>query len=72
MFADEFYRQTLIFNNFFFFEVTPLMRDTCSLMPFGYVTSFSEGPISQYELPVILLLILACYQGMLNDHLRSR
>ena len=23
-----------------FFEVTPLIRDTCSLMPFGYVTSF--------------------------------
>ena len=24
----------------FFFEVTPFIRDTCSLMPFGYVTSF--------------------------------
>ena len=49
-----------------FFEVTPLTRDTCSLpMPFGYVTSFCKGPISQYGLPVILPLILACYQGML-------
>ena len=55
-----------------FFEVTPPIRDTCSLMPLGYVTSFSKGPISQYELPVILPLILACYQGMLNGHLRSR
>ena len=55
-----------------FFEVTPLIRDTCSLMPFGYVTSFSKGPISQYEMPVILTLILACYQGMLNDYLGSR
>ena len=69
---SDFIQAESVYNQYLFFEVTSLIRDTCSLMPFGYVTSFCKGPISQYGLPVILPLILVCYQGMLNDHLRSR
>ena len=55
---SDFIQAESVYNQYLFFEVTSLIRDTCSLMPFGYVTSFCKGPISQYGLSVILPLIM--------------